>query len=87
MFISELLTALIGRNTIYQRWKTNSELIDIARCKPSKNVTLDIETQLWSDTINKLQEPEAWIILLKDPLGDLLKTGPIQTGWGYTIES
>jgi len=36
--ITELLPALIGKNTIYQRKNTDSKLIDIASHKTSKNI-------------------------------------------------
>ena len=42
-FITELLTALIGKNTIYQRWNTDSKLSDIASCEACKNVSLGVE--------------------------------------------
>jgi len=46
-FIKELLTAAIGKNTIYQRSNTDSELIDIASCKACKNISLVVENAIW----------------------------------------
>jgi hypothetical protein len=46
MSISELLTALIGKNTIYQRWNTDSKLIVIASCKASENILLAVENAI-----------------------------------------
>jgi len=43
MFLLELLTALIGNNTIHERQNTDSKLIDIASCKVCKNVLLVVE--------------------------------------------
>jgi len=45
-FMSELLTALIGNNTIYQRWKTDSKWSDIASCKASKDIILGVENAI-----------------------------------------
>jgi len=43
-FIPELLTAVIGKYTMYQRLNTDCKLIDIASCKASKNISLvDVE--------------------------------------------
>jgi hypothetical protein len=41
--ITESLTALIGKNTIYQTKNTDSKLIDIANCKTCKNILLVVE--------------------------------------------
>jgi len=43
MFVMELLTVLIGKNTIYQRLNTDSKLFDIASCKACKNLSLVVE--------------------------------------------
>jgi hypothetical protein len=40
MFISELLLTLIGKNTIYQRWNTDSELCDIGSCRSIQNCNI-----------------------------------------------
>jgi hypothetical protein len=40
------LPALIGKNTIYQRWNTDSKFINNASCKASKNVLLDVENAI-----------------------------------------
>jgi len=37
------MTALILKNTIYQRLKTDSKMIDIANCKTSKNILMVVE--------------------------------------------
>jgi len=42
----ELLTALIGKNTIYQWYNTDSKIIDIASCKACKNISLDVENAI-----------------------------------------
>jgi len=41
--ITEQLTALIGKNTIYQTKYTDSQIIDIADCKTCKNKILAVE--------------------------------------------
>ena len=41
--ISELLTAFIGKNTIYYRKNTHSKIIDIAICKTCKKTLLAAE--------------------------------------------
>jgi len=46
MFITELLTAFMGKNTIYQGYNTDCKLIDIASCKPFKNVVLVVENMI-----------------------------------------
>jgi len=45
-FITELLTTIIGKNTIYQRKNTDSKLIYIASCKAYKNVLLVVENAI-----------------------------------------
>jgi len=47
VFIKELLTALQGKNTIYQRWNTDSKLIDNASCEACKNISLVVENVIW----------------------------------------
>jgi hypothetical protein len=42
-FITWLLTALIGKITIYQRYNTDSKLIDIASCAVCKHILLVVE--------------------------------------------
>jgi len=41
--ITELLTASIGKNTIYQRTNTDSKIIDIAHCTICTNTLLAVE--------------------------------------------
>jgi len=38
--ITVLLTALLGKNTIYWRWNTDTKLLDIANCSTSKSILL-----------------------------------------------
>ena len=45
-FITELLTAVIGKNTICQRSNTDSKLIDSARCKACKNILFVVENAI-----------------------------------------
>jgi len=45
-FITVLLTALLGKNTIYGRWNTDTKLIDIANCSTSKNTLLVAENAI-----------------------------------------
>jgi hypothetical protein len=40
MFITELLTTMIGKNTIYQKLNTASKFMDIGSCKPWQNKSL-----------------------------------------------
>jgi len=42
-FITELLTTLIAKNTIYQRYNPDSKLLDIGCCKVCKNRLLVVE--------------------------------------------
>jgi hypothetical protein len=42
----ELLTAIIGKNTIFQRYNTNSKLIYIASCIAYKNIFLVVENAI-----------------------------------------
>jgi len=44
--IAALLTALIGKNTIYQRWNTDTELIDIANYTTCKSPLLVAENAI-----------------------------------------
>ena len=46
VFITELLTTIIGKNTIYQRYNTDSKLIYIASCKTYKNIILVVENAI-----------------------------------------
>jgi len=46
MFITELLTAVIDINTMYQRYNTNSKWIDIASCNACKNISLVVENTI-----------------------------------------
>jgi len=41
--ITVLLTTLLGNNTIYRRWNTDTKLIDIANCSTSKSTFLVAE--------------------------------------------
>jgi len=41
--ITESLTTLIGRDKLYQRWKTDSQSIEIANCKTSEDVLLVVD--------------------------------------------
>jgi hypothetical protein len=45
-FITELLTSLIGKYTVYSRKNTNSKLINIGSCKTCKNVLLVVENTI-----------------------------------------
>jgi len=45
-FITELLTAIIGKNTIYEMYNTDSKLIYIASCKAYKNTSLVVENAI-----------------------------------------
>jgi len=45
-FLTELLTTLMGKNTIYQRLNTDSKLIDIASCKACTNLFLVVENAI-----------------------------------------
>jgi len=40
-YITELLTAVIGKYTIYKRINTDSKIIDLAHCKTCKKTLLD----------------------------------------------
>jgi len=42
-----LLTTVIGKITVYQRWNTDSELINIVSCKSSKNILLDVKNVIF----------------------------------------
>jgi len=44
--ITVLLTALLGKNTIYWRWNTDTKLFDIANCSTSKNTLLVAENPI-----------------------------------------
>jgi hypothetical protein len=44
--ITLLLTALVGRNTISQRWNTDTKLIDIATCTTCKRAILVAENAI-----------------------------------------
>jgi len=46
VFINELLTALICKNTIFPRFNTDFKLIDIASCKACKNISLVVENTI-----------------------------------------
>jgi len=46
VFRKDSLTALIGKNELYQRLNTNSKLIDIASCKACKNISLVVENAI-----------------------------------------
>jgi len=46
VFITELLTALIGKKTMYQRLNTDSKLIYIASCKAYKNLLLVVDNAI-----------------------------------------
>ena len=41
--ITVLLTAFLGKNTIYWRWNTDTKLIDIANCFTSKSSLIVVE--------------------------------------------
>jgi len=41
-----LFTALLGKNTIYWRWSTDTKLIDIANCSTSNNTLLVAENAI-----------------------------------------
>jgi len=45
-FITELLTAIIAKNTIYQMLNTESKLIYIASCKAYKNTSLVVQNAI-----------------------------------------
>jgi len=45
-FITELLTAVVDKNTTYQRYNTDSTVIDFASCKASTNISLVVENTI-----------------------------------------
>jgi len=45
-FLTELLTTLIGKNTRYQRWNTDSKLINISSCKACKDILLVVDNAI-----------------------------------------
>jgi hypothetical protein len=44
--ITVLLTTLLGKNTIYRRWNTDTKLIDIANCSTSKSSLMIAENAI-----------------------------------------
>ena len=46
MFRTELLTALIGKHTLYQSYNTVSKSIDLASCQACKNILLVVENAI-----------------------------------------
>ena len=44
--ITDILTACKGKNTIYQRYNTDSKLIDIVHCKTYENSLLNVENAI-----------------------------------------
>jgi len=44
--ITVLLTTLLGKNTIYRRWNTDTKLLDIANCSTSKSTLLVAENAI-----------------------------------------
>jgi len=45
-FILELLSTMIGKNSLYQRYNTDSKLIAIASCKASKDLSLVVKNAI-----------------------------------------
>jgi len=85
-FITELFTAMIAKNSMYQRQNLDFKLIDNASCKAFKNISQWLKTRFWYDSIQILQKQEPQMNLWMDPLGDPLTTRPIQMSWEFTIE-
>jgi len=45
-FITELSTAVVDKNTMYQRYNTDSTVIDFASCKASTTISLVVENTI-----------------------------------------
>jgi hypothetical protein len=78
--ITELLTGLIGKNTIYQRYYTDSKLLDMANCKTCTNILLVVENAILMRYYSQTVKQGPYTNLQMDLLGDLLKTRPMGIG-------
>jgi len=79
--ITELMTTLISKHTIYQRKYTDSKIIDIANCNRCNTNYWLLNMRFWYDIIIILPQQEPYMNPWMDPLGDPLTTSPIQKGW------
>jgi hypothetical protein len=84
--ITEILTALIPKNTLYHRKNMTSKSIVIANCIIYSNISLVVEYAMLIRYNYTTSNQEPYMNQLMDPLGIRLTTGPIQTGWEISIE-
>jgi len=81
-FITELLSTLIGPNTIYQWYNTNSKFIDIASCKARKNILLVVENAILIRYYSGTPKTSVLYESMDGPTGRLAKNPPNPDGLG-----
>jgi len=80
-FITELLTAVMDKNTMYQRYNTDSKLIDIACCKACKNTSLVVENAILIRYYSHTPKARALIESLDGPAGQPADNLPNSDGF------
>ena len=82
VYISVLLPAFIGKNTIYSRWNTDTKLIDIANCSTSKSALLVAENAILIRYYQHTSNTRALYDSMDGPAGRLADNPPISDWLG-----
>jgi len=82
-FITELLTAVIDKNTMYQRYNTDSKLIDITSCKACKYISLVVENAILIRYYSHVAKARALIQSMDGPAGWPADNRPNSDGLGF----
>jgi len=83
-FITALLTAVIGKDTMYQRQNTDSKLIDIASCKTCKNISLVVENAILIRYHSHTPKATALFECMDGPAGRPADNQPNSDGLGVS---
>jgi len=81
-FITELLTTLRGKNSIYQRQNTDSKLIDITSCTACKNILLVVENAILIRYYKHTPKTRALYESMDGPAGIPADNRPNSDGFG-----
>jgi len=84
-FITELLTAIIGKNTIYQTYNTDTKSINIASCKAYKNTSLVVENAILIRYNSQTPKTRALFESIDGPTGRPADNPPISEGMGVYL--
>jgi len=86
-FIMELFSSVVDKNTMYQRYNTDSKFIDIASCKAWKYISLVVENVILIRYYSHTPKARALIECMAGPTGELTDDPPNSDGMGVYYQT